>query len=371
MSKTLPPSNLPENLDASTKASFISLVNGRFYNSKKPNSLIRIYPNLTFYRGYIINHYPGTENIERTDKQKDNSIESKQKEYNGYMSRHTSSKVKRILTAWLTGIEIYNETKKRKYERTQAYITFLTLTLPSEQIHDDNYIKRYMLMPFIEKIKRLYNVEYYFWKAEKQKNNNIHFHLIIDKYIDNKAIQEKWNETLSNYQYIDNFEKKYKHRNPPSTHIRRVEGIANHIDYVIKYCTKDDSASKVEGRIWGISDKLRNIEVYKTEDEQDTELMLKEISSEEIISVIQHENYNIILTTPNTHISHNKPIFSKNYREHYLANYYYLYKSKEPYKEVPEVMETTLCKNEIKGYEQLEIFKKEVNFFDETRHFDY
>jgi len=42
-------------------------------------------------------------------------------------------------------------------------VVFLTLTLPADQIHSDNEIKRSALMPFFQQLKRVSGVEEYFW----------------------------------------------------------------------------------------------------------------------------------------------------------------------------------------------------------------
>ena len=74
--------------------------------------------------------------------------------------------------------------KSKVYQNPVQYkLTFITLTLPSKQIHSDNEIKSKCLNQFLIELKKNHSVSRYIWKAEKQENNNIHFHIIADKFI--------------------------------------------------------------------------------------------------------------------------------------------------------------------------------------------
>lgn len=87
-------------------------------------------------------------------------------------------------------------------------MSFITLTLPSKQKHSDVEIKNQCLNQFLVEIRKHYGVQNYVWKAELQKNDNIHFHLIIDKYIDFQAIRRRWNRIVNKLQYVDAYKEK-------------------------------------------------------------------------------------------------------------------------------------------------------------------
>ncbi len=40
----------------------------------------------------------------------------------------------------------------------------------------------------MDNMKKSYQVDYYVWKAEPQKNGNIHFHILMDRWVDYKDI---------------------------------------------------------------------------------------------------------------------------------------------------------------------------------------
>lgn len=86
--------------------------------------------------------------------------------------------------------------------------SFITLTLPSEQKHSDVEIKE-RLNVFLQVLRSKYDVNNYVWKSELQGNSNIHFHLIVDKYINFGAIKYYWNKSIKPLGYIDEYAKKF------------------------------------------------------------------------------------------------------------------------------------------------------------------
>ena len=189
-------------------------------------------------------------------------VNFEKKEYNGYLSRATKSYITKILDNWFLTVRHFNMHMALPSKQRQKQMVFFTLTLPSKQAHTDNEIKRQVLNKFIIICQRKGLFDQWFWRAEKQKNGNIHFHFLIDSYFDKKQLQTVWNSCLEPLGYINEFEKRYNHRNPPTTQIQVVPSGQNIIDYVIKYVGKNEGTEKVLGRIWGMSDKLRNLKSY-------------------------------------------------------------------------------------------------------------
>ncbi len=118
----------------------------------------------------------------------------------------------RLKNAIVTLTEAYAYQKEKKKEKQQN-ITFVTLTLSSQQKHDDKYIKRYMLYPFLEYLKDTENVTCYVWKAESQENGNIHFHILCNRYIKWRNIRTKWNSLQRKEGYIVEYQNKFKSMN--------------------------------------------------------------------------------------------------------------------------------------------------------------
>lgn len=231
----------------------------------------------------------------RSDKQRDSESNLKDIQYNGFMSPKTKSKVRKYLSVWLNGVDQNNRYYHRRYKNKAIYPTFVTLTLPSKQIHKDLELKRKLLNNIIVWLRESKGVKHYYWRAEPQKNKNIHFHIICDRFIDHVELKQAWNTQISKLGYIDAYRKrmskltfpeyyalvkKYKNMTfdkaksnfikstkqnwsqPNSTDIHRLSNIRSLSSYVIKYMTKTDSCRKIEGRIHGGSDTLKKLTAF-------------------------------------------------------------------------------------------------------------
>jgi hypothetical protein len=153
----------------------------------------------------------------------------------------------------------------------QNKLVFITVTLSDRQKHDDNYIKRYLLNSFLQNIIRHSDSHYYCWIAEKQKNGNVHFHIIFDRYIDKEVIQKYWNSIQEKHGYLDKYILENGHNRAPSTHVKSVSESTITANYMVKYMVKntevlsnanDETVNpaeyeyKLSGRKWGMSSML-------------------------------------------------------------------------------------------------------------------
>lgn len=222
-------------------------------------------------------------------------VNFERKEYNGFMSRATKAYITKILDNWFLTVRHYNLHVATPAKQAQKQMVFFTLTLPAKQIHTDNEIKRIALNRFIITCQRKGLIEEWFWRAEKQKNGNIHFHFLTDKYFNKKQLQSIWNDCIDKLGYIDMFEKKYNHRNPPTTQIQVVPSGQNIIDYVIKYVGKNEGVEKVLGRIWGMSDKLRELKSYVVDIANTDEELINDYIEDGNKNVYQDENCMVVM----------------------------------------------------------------------------
>lgn len=180
--------------------------------------------------------------------------------------------------------KIYNPiTRKDQYFK----LAFFTLTLSAPQgIHTDSEIKDQLLKRFI-RVWRDKGMTNYVWRAERQKNGNIHFHFVTDMFIPVQELRDSWNNIQNRFEYIDYFESKHKHRDPNSTDIKSIREDQHVKAYILKYMTKPeqdgaqqvldvDQTAKQKGKVWDCSKnlKLKN----DTEDFLSTELW-KDVTS--------------------------------------------------------------------------------------------
>lgn len=120
-------------------------------------------------------------------------------------------------------------------------VNFITLTLPAAQgTVTDKEIKKHCLDNWIKRAKRKYKLNSYVWRAERQKNGNLHFHIITDTWIHYEKVRNDWNSCLNAFGFIDEFERKHGHRNPNSTDVHAVWKIKNLTQYFVKYMSKGE-----------------------------------------------------------------------------------------------------------------------------------
>lgn len=217
---------------------------------------------------------------------KNNLIQYREdKEYNGEISPRTKTKIKNyganmiLINAANNGkantppntrkphnqnnpkgsASPFQTVSRNKLTAKKCKASFITLTLPSKQIHDDNTIKRQILQPFLSECKRALNMEFYIWTAETQANGNIHFHIITPTYINKYILQTTWNRHTDSLGYVE----RSKSKNPPSTNIKGISNTGKAIAYITKYISKGNKdRRKISGRLWGCdtkTEKLKNI----------------------------------------------------------------------------------------------------------------
>lgn len=125
---------------------------------------------------------------------------------------------------------VYSHQEKKSF---RFKISFITLTLSSEQIHSDTNIHKLLLQPFLRILRRKYEMKLYIWKAETQFNGNIHYHITSDIFIHHNKLKEIWNKLQKKHGYIKNNEQ------PNSTDVHSVKNIKNLPAYLCKYLSKN------------------------------------------------------------------------------------------------------------------------------------
>ena len=158
--------------------------------------------------------------------------------------------------------------KKVKERFTGKMITFkvafITLTLPSKQIHTDSELINKCLNQFMIEAKKYYQVKNYVWRAEKQKNGNLHFHIILDKFIPWYEMRNRWNRIVNKLGYVDRFQEKHGHSTPNSTDIHSTRKIKDIRKYLAKYMSKNEKALiEIVQKYKEYPDSLNEVENYQ------------------------------------------------------------------------------------------------------------
>ena len=164
----------------------------------------------------------------------------------GILSPSAKSRVNRAID-WMVLLAKNKETHNPKWNSTFNFkLNFVTLTLPSKQKHSDVLIKSKLLDNFLLILKRKFNVKNYFWRAEAQRNGNIHFHIITDVFIPYGLLRHYWNKQIESLNYVSNYFHKHKNaKQPPSTEVHSIKKVRNIASYLSKYCSKSSKGITV------------------------------------------------------------------------------------------------------------------------------
>ena len=285
----------------------------------------------------IVKIYPRKYFNSEHDNRLDKMLNSKRSS-EGILSKNSLRKIGKALDYLL-----YLSSEKKVFNRLtrktfKFKIAFITLTLSSQQIHSDNEIRNKLLNQLLTELRTIYNVENYIWKAEKQKNGNIHFHILVDKFIPWWELRNRWNRIQNKLGYVDRYQQKMKkkfkngfkvdkslektwsakkqyesykcniatdYQNPNSVDIHSLYKIKNIKNYLGKYISKNvtidenttESEKKkllVEGRIWGCNQELGNVKGAKAVISQEIEEEISELLNHPQVFKYKSDYYTVI-----------------------------------------------------------------------------
>lgn len=212
----------------------------------------------------------------------------KSKKFTGQMSERTKKKIGSIIDNWSNAIEYHNNNLVQFKKRKRKQLVFATLTLSSEQKHDDNYIKRNLLNTLLTKLRYRFDDVNYLWVAERQTKNTgrLHFHIIIDRYILFSDLAQMWDSVQLEHGYLS--QEQINNHHSASTEIHGLKNVNNVAAYVSKYIQKDDSKESVKGRLWSCSRELAKMTTPEIHINRKKAYELLDMCGESVNSV--HEN---------------------------------------------------------------------------------
>lgn len=311
--------------------------------------------------------------------------------YNGYISRNSASVIRKRLEGWIKSVQLNNRSVQGGKRPDHSHIGFLTVTLPSDQIHSDNEIKRRCLMPFLQQIKRVYGVQENAWFAQPQKNGNIHFHILVDRYLDKDRVNDHWNIAVDHLGYLSRYVARTGDLRPPSTQIQTCPSDMSLVGYVMKYVSRspevrcsvkmvdgqkikrvslwesekiaatvdqarlagvdmlDQSISirsgfvyrshevrRIEGRCWGMSAGVRSADIYKQDVTYRVADLVEVLKWEPSVNFVQRDHCEIYYLNVHDFLLRHDGVILSDYRRYYLRQYQKLYQGVDD-QEVPIV----------------------------------
>lgn len=117
-------------------------------------------------------------------------------------------------------------------------VGFITLTLSSPQVHPDSVITEKLLHQFLVEAKQKWKVGRYVWKAEYQRNGNIHYHILVDRYIPYIELRNCWNRIQEKLGYVSRARNLKVSGSPNSTDIHSLYNVRDVTAYITKYMGK-------------------------------------------------------------------------------------------------------------------------------------
>lgn len=177
---------------------------------------------IVFYNQYYLNEVSdplAKKPMDKFDKKKAfisliNGVETKKSNtHNFEISKKAGARIKEKIN-WL-----YNLAKNRTIETHNGKVlnsfrmNFITLTMPSIQIHATAEITDKCLNQFLTECKARFGLKNFVWRLEFQKNGNAHYHIATDTYIDFLAAKTIWNRCLNKLGYVDRYSEKMRKYN--------------------------------------------------------------------------------------------------------------------------------------------------------------
>ena len=233
------------------------------------------YPMLQVRRNKVIEYQITEWNSYAKSEEQLDLINNTKSAYSGEITEGGRKRMKRCLLLWAESINLFNSDYRHTVRANEKKLVFLTLTLSAVQIHSDQEIKAKILKPFMRWLRESEKCTNYIWKAEVQKNGNIHFHVILDKFVDKDFIRDEWNMAQENLGYITRFEAKNGVKEAPSTQIEIVENQEQIERYIGKYISKSQGCRSIEGRVWDASRNVKSLRYFEIERDVTTEKNLQ------------------------------------------------------------------------------------------------
>jgi hypothetical protein len=260
-----------------------------------------------------------------------------EKKIGGNINTVARRKIERRFEAWYEMLKIYNSYLTKYDAKRKLKFVLITLTLPVEQFHSDKYLKLKLLKPFIKKIELDYQAHRWMWRAEKQKNGNIHFHIAIDKYIDKNILNDIYLHYLKSLGYLQIYQQSHPGQNPPALNVTGQKHMYNPVSYLTKYLSKNAGYDCVDGANWRMSNMLVNMKPFQFYDIDNFENRLRQLVDSKQATIFEDDFFTVYHAKRQT----TEKLLSEHIKE-LKINYYlnlskqYIVKSKPTYATAPE-----------------------------------
>lgn len=192
--------------------------------------------------------------------------------YTGTTTTGSCKRIKKavdILCQVSPPIRIFNPVTQATEMHT---LSFITLTIPGKEKRltaKEGY--DLLLSKWLRKMRSSYGLKSYIWKAEFQKNGQLHYHITTNSWIHYKDIRNEWNTILQVGGMLSEWKKVKPDTMPNSTDVHKVYKVKNIQAYLAKYLAKDDPLHKTKGKIWDCSLNIKKAKFFAIQVPNDLE----------------------------------------------------------------------------------------------------
>lgn len=183
--------------------------------------------------------------------------------YQGFTSSGAKKRIRRtvdILCQLSPPRKAINPVTNKKFTHALSFIT-LTISEKERKVQPLE-TNTTLLAPFIRTMRRKHNMITYIWKAEFQKNGQLHYHITTPSVIHYQYIKDTWNNLLSKEGLLSNYLKEFTGGFPNSTDIHSVYKRKDIVWYISKEISKNVQDKKTKGKVWDCSLNLRGVKFY-------------------------------------------------------------------------------------------------------------
>lgn len=221
--------------------------------------------------------------------------EAKKTAYSGQLSHGAKKRLARATTLLAQSskkVRIYNPVTKKYFYHQLSFIT-LTVSDPLQKLSGKEAYQK-LLSHFLAWMRRTKKIKTYLWKAELQKNGQIHYHITTPAFIPWQEIRDKWNNLQRKAGLLDKYYHDQGHYNANSTDIHEVINVKDMAGYLLKYITKEEqNKEKLGGKIWDCSDNLKMHKYFTVECSNYHEEFLTLARDHNQVKVIEGERFTL------------------------------------------------------------------------------
>lgn len=137
-------------------------------------------------------------------------------------------------------------------------LNFITLTVANQKNMAMQDGHRLLLAPWIRYMRRKQGMKDYVWKGEYQRRGQIHYHVGTNCYIPWPTVRWQWNQNQRRAGLLDDFARKHRHYNPPSTDVHGMRNVQDCLSYIAKeMCKKNQNQITTKGKVWDCNRELK------------------------------------------------------------------------------------------------------------------